>query len=117
MPSRSSFATRMAMSSLVKPASVMLLPLNHSAHIDARAEDERCVEFARLHGLLGLDDRSSSCCGHDFVEVATRLAVDKVAGAVGLVSLDEGVVGGESALEQGFAAVEQVGFFALCADR
>src|SRR4051812_41475116 len=100
MPSRSSFATRMAMSSLVKPAGVMLLPLNHSAHIDARRDDELRVELARLHDLLSLDDRGPSCRGHDFVEVATRLAVDKVAGAVGLVSFDDGVVGGQSALKQ-----------------
>src|SRR4051794_1016539 len=79
MPSRSSFATRMAMSSLVKPTGVMLRPLHDALNVNARRHDELRVQLARLDNLLDLRNRHLRGRRHDGVEVALRGVVHKVA--------------------------------------
>src|SRR5215467_14646568 len=82
MPSRSSFATRMAMSSLTKPARVMPHPLDDSMHVDARRHDQLRIELACLDDLLCLGDGDRGSRRHYLVEVARRFTVDQVAGSV-----------------------------------
>src|SRR4051794_9400704 len=79
MPSRSSWATRMAMSSLVKPADVMSRPLHNALHVNPRRHDVLRVQRPGRYDLLGLRDCDARRCRHDRVEVAPRLAIDEVA--------------------------------------
>src|SRR4051812_7468958 len=93
MPSRSSLATRMAISSLVKPAGVMLRSLHDAVDVNAGRDHQLRVQITRIHKLLDFSDGHACCRRHHLVEVARRLAVDQVAVAVSAKRLNEGVVG------------------------
>src|SRR4051812_30575474 len=99
MPSRSSLATRMAMSSLVKPTGVMLWSLNDSLNVDSRGDDELRVELAWFDHVFDLGDRNLCGRGHDGVEVALRGVIDEVAVAVALRGLDDRVISDQCSLE------------------
>src|SRR6266508_3778324 len=113
MPSRSSWATRMAISSLVNPADVMSRSLHHSLHEDTRCHDVLRLQLARLDYRLGLGDGDARRRGHNRVEVAPGLSIDQVAQPVGLVRLDQREVGRQRLLEDVVAAIKRARLFAL----
>src|SRR3990170_5107050 len=106
MPSRSSRATLMATSSLVKPADVMPRSLHKPVDEDARRHDDLRVQLSHLDDLLHVDDRDVGGHGHCRVEVPPGHAVDEVAYPIGLVCLDEGEVGPQRVLEQVLDAID-----------
>src|SRR3990172_1932321 len=83
MPSRSSLATRRAMSSRVKPADFISRCLDYAVDINAGRDDGLRVQRPDLHYLLHLGDGDVGRRGHDGVEVAGRHSVDQVAQGVG----------------------------------
>ena len=71
------------------------------------------VDGAGGHDLLDLGDRGARGHAHHRREVARRAAEQQVAERVALPGLDEGVVGGERALQHVGTAVEPAHLLAL----
>jgi hypothetical protein len=80
--------------------------LDEAVHKDAGHVDVVLVKVARGHNLLHLGDGDLCRARHGLVEVAGGLAEDEVAGRVGLVGTDKGIVAGDGLLHDVVDAVE-----------
>src|ERR1700730_5601348 len=64
------------------------------------------IDFSRRDEMLDLRDRHLAGGGHHWIEVARRLAIDKIAFRVALIGVDDRDIGDESALHDTGHAVE-----------
>src|SRR3990172_7276925 len=95
MPSRSSRATRTAISSRVSPLTMWsAIPpdrharaLHDTVHVDGRRADQLRVELARLYHLFDFRDDEAGGRRHHRVEVPPSLSVDEVPHSVCLLYL------------------------------
>ena len=88
-------------------------PLDQPLHEDARCVDAVRLERAGVDQLLDLGDGVARRGGHHRIEVARRLAIHEVAGAIALPRLDEREVGMERRLEDVGAAVDDAALLAF----
>ena len=94
-------------------ALLAVFPEDEALDVDSGGGDVVGVELAGLDDLFDFGDGDFAGGGHHGVEVAGGLAVDEVAGGVGLPGADEGEVGLEPALHEVGAAVEFAGLLTL----
>ena len=73
---------------------------------NARSMDRVGIDFPRRDEMLDLRDRRLAGGGHHRIEVARRLAIDKIAFAISLICVDDRDIGDESALHDIGRAVE-----------
>ena len=86
-------------------------------HEDARRVHVIGIDLADLHDLLGLGDADAARGRGHRIEVARRLAIDEVAGLVGLPGLDERHIRVQRALHHVLLAVELARLLALRDER
>src|SRR5580704_6124200 len=70
-------------------------------------------EFARLDELLHFGDDVIGSSGHHGIEVARGFAIDQIAHAIALPSLDQGEIAAKGSFEDVMPTVEIASFFSL----
>src|ERR1051326_594267 len=87
--------------------------LKNSFHIDSGRVNAVGLEFADLNEVLDFDNRYLCGRRHHGIEIASSLAIDKIAPLVALPCLHEREVSLECALHHVFTAIELARFFIL----